>query len=64
MIRGDAVLKWSIFQKGNGIFGCVSGRGPSGSRRREKKRKPNVPIAALKKNSPEGDFFFKEKKRL
>ena len=30
----------------------------------KKKRKPNVFIAALKKNSPEGDFFFKEKKRL
>ena len=30
----------------------------------QKKSKPKDSIAALKKNSPVGDFFFKEKKRL
>ena len=42
----------------------MGGLEPFRSPWREKKTKPNVPIAALKKNSPEGDFFFKEKKRL
>ena len=37
------------------LFGAPGGK---------KKTKPNVPVAALKKISPEGDFFFKEKKRL
>ena len=42
-------MKWSILQRGNGILGLLGTLEPFRSPWREKKTKPSVPIATLKK---------------